>query len=215
MGNFQSIQNKLVARPPAPPPPPPPTPAQQCALNKVQLNQIQHDLTTKQTQVDTCDPQAAQTRLTNAAMKENTDYVSQKSSKLNELIQSNRASTTTYTSVRDAVAPILDVGSEVSAETRRLEEQNRKYRLAQRKERRNFLDTDPVGGVGGVPGVRTRDDDVMFFYWIALGLALAAVLTYLLNVYSPAMELKQKIGTGVGIAAVIYGIVYWVITHYG
>lgn len=43
---------------------------------------------------------------------------------------------------------------------------------AERKYRRQFLDGDPQGGVGGVPGVRTNDDRVLFTLWITLGAAI-------------------------------------------
>jgi hypothetical protein len=181
----------------------------------VQLNQIQADLTAKQTQVDTCDPQGAQARLTNAAMAANNDYVYQKRSKFNELIQANTAATTIYYNVRDAVAPIMSVGSDVSEEQKRLQEENRKYTRAQRKERRTFLDNDPSTGVGGVPAVRTSDDKVLLFFWITFGLALIIALVYLLNVYGTGMDMKQKAMTGAAVVFVSYGLVYFLITKYG
>jgi len=217
MGNKQSspAPPPPPPQPAAPPPPPPPTPAQQCALSKVQLNQIQADLTSKQTQVDTCDPQGAQARLTNAAMAANNDYVYQKRSKFNELLQANTAATTIYYNVRDAVAPILTVGTEVTDQQKRLLEENRKYTRAQRKERRTFLDNDPSVGVGGAPAVRTSDDKVLLFFWITFGLALLIALVYLLNVFGTGMDMKQKAMIGATVVFVSYGLVYFLLAQYG
>lgn len=212
MGNKPS----QPARPPPPPPPapapapPPPNPAQVCALRSVELNQIKTDLTNKQAQVDSCDPQGAQARLTNAAIAANTDYVTQKRSKFNELLQTNTNSVSIYKNVRDAIAPIVTVGSDASEETKRLEEENLKYIRSQRKERRSFLDSDPLAGVGD-----TSDNSIMLAFWITFGLSLIIATIYLLNVYGGSMDFKQKSMTGASIVALSYGIVYYLITQYG
>lgn len=216
MGGQQSRPTVQAPPPPQPtpaPPPPPPDPATQCRLRGVELNQITQDLTKKQQEVDSCDPQGAQTRLVNAELARNNGYVDEKRAKFNELLGNNRTSTTIYQNVRDAVAPLVDIGNEVSDTAKKLDEQSRKYVQLQRKERRTFLDTSPLAGVGGIPGVRTDDDWVLLSFWIALGLALVAALTFYLS--TTAMDLKQKIGTGVGVTVVVYGLVYMLITRYG
>lgn len=217
MGNRPSAPAAAAPppRPAPPPPPPPPTPAQLCALRKVELNQIQNDLTTKQTQVDTCDPQGAQTRLTNAAMAANTAYVTEKRSKFNELLQENNSNTKIYYNVREAVAPIVTVGTELSGEAERLQSENQKYVRSQRKERRRFLDSDPLAGVGGPPGIHTSDDKVLLAFWITFGVALVFTIIYLLNIYGGAMDMKQKITIGTSVILLLYGIVYYLITQYG
>lgn len=217
MGNRQSSPAPAAPppRPPPPPPPPPPTPAQLCALRKVELNQIQNDLNNKQTQVDTCDPQGAQTRLTEAAMAANTAFVTEKRSKFNELLQANYSSRNIYNNVRDAVGPIVTVGSELSGEAERLQGENQKYVRSQRKERRRFLDSDPLAGVGGPPGIHTSDDKVLLAFWITLGLALVLTMIYLLNIYGGSMDMKQKISIGASVVLLSYGIIYYLITQYG
>ena len=199
--------------PTPPPPPPPPDPATQCRLRGVELNQITQDLTKKQQEVDSCDPQGAQTRLVNAELARNNGYVDEKRARFNELLANNRTSTTIYRNVRDAVAPLVDIGKETSDAAKKLDEQSRKYVQLQRKERRTFMDSSPLAGVGGAPGVRTDDDWVLLSFWIALGLALAAALTVYLS--TTAMDLKQKIMTGTAVTFVVYGLVYMLITKYG
>lgn len=184
---------------------------QQCALYGVQLNQKKSDVQTAQALVDACNPQGAQTRI----LQENTEYVTQKRAKFNELVQANTNSTTLYYNVRDAVAPIVSIGSDFNQQTSKLQDENSRYVQAQRKERRNFLDADPLSGISGIPFIKTSDDKVLLAFWITLYIALAAVLVYLFNTFAPTMSTNKKLLYGAMSLYAIYGIVYYLITQYG
>jgi hypothetical protein len=88
----------------------------------------------------------------------------------------------------------------------------------ERRERRAFLDNDPQGGTGGVPGIRTADDRSLFAFWITYGAAIIAVSLVLLNVYGAQMgivDIKSKGALLVIIGALAYSIAYYFISYYG
>lgn len=217
MGNKPSAQARPVVVAPRPAASSAAAPPAACdvALLSVGLNQANQDVKTAQTKLDSCNPAAALARTTTAAMATNQAYVDTQRSRFNELLKANTTASDIYHSVRDAVTPIVSVGSDIDKETKKVEAANRKYLHAQRKERRNFVDTDPLTGVGGSPGVRTSDDAVILAFWITFGAALIIAVVFLLNTYGAAMALKEKIMTGAGVVAVSYGIVYYLITQYG
>lgn len=194
---------------------PPPTPGQQCAVNKVSLNQKLKDVADAQALVDTCDPQAAAARQLQDAIAANIAYVENKKSKMNDLLQNNAQRVKIYRDARDAIAPIISVGTDVSEQAKKLKQENRRLTNSQRKERRNFMDSGPLKGVGGSPGVHTSDDYVMLVFWLAFSLAFGVGLTHFFTTVGASMNRNEKISTGVGAALVAYGFVYYLITMYG
>lgn len=219
MGGKQSTP--FVLPPPpvlaaAPPPPPPLNSAQQCAVRKVELNQINNDLRNKQNDVDNCDPQGAQARKTDSAVKENQAFVTQKTQELNQSNAEFQRQITILKQVADATEPLGEYMTALKKELEHLNKENEQLERKERANRRRFLDNDPQSGVGGAPGVRTDDDKVMLAFWICYGAAIIAGMVLITKMFEAQIGgTKEKITLSVGVVVAAYGLAYYIIAFYG
>ena len=220
MGNKSSIPFTMPppSQPPAPsqPPPPPLNSAQQCAVRKVELNQINTDLQRKQNDVDTCDPQGAQARKTAVAIRENQAFVDKNRQELEQATNEFNRQMTIVKQIADATEPLDEYMTALKKDLAHLNKENEQLERKERANRRRFLDNDPQGGVGGVPGVRTQDDRVLLAFWICYGAALIAGMILLTKVFEAKIGgTKEKIALSLGVIGAAYGLAYSIIVFYG
>lgn len=187
-----------------------------CLDTRQKVNQARLDLVNLAPSYATCYPEQAQEERTSALEQKIAEYKAQKQAifdaekqEFEGLLDMLRLSSRTQ-------EPIGVYVQELKHEQKVLEREN--YRLQQqiRAGRRRFLDDDPQGGVG-VGAIRTSDDRVMLFFWIAYALFLITGLVILFGVYGGQMGLetkKQKLGFGATVFLLLYGIAYWAITRY-
>jgi hypothetical protein len=219
MGGSQSTP--FVLPPPPPPKPTPPAPpplnsAQQCAVRKVELNQINNDLRNKQNDVDNCDPQGAQARKTAEAIKENQAFVDKKQGELNQSVAEFGRQMTIVKQVSEATEPLDEYMTSLKAELEHLNKENEQLERKERANRRRFLDNDPQSGVGGAPGVRTGDDRVLLAFWICYGAALITVMILVTKMFEAQIGgTKEKVLVSTGVIVAAYGLAYYVIAFYG
>lgn len=214
MGNTPS--NPFAPPAPSQPPPPPLNSAQQCAVRKVELNQINTDLQRKQNDVDNCDPQGAQARKTATAVKENRAFVDQKQSELEQATANFNRQMTIVKQIADATEPLDEYMTALKQELEHLNKENEQLERKGRANRRRFLDNDPQSGVGGAPGVRTQDDRVLLAFWICYGAALIAGMILLTKVFEAKIGgTKEKIVLSLGVIGAAYGLAYSIIVFYG
>ena len=222
MGNKSSSPIALPAPPlrPAPPPPPPPPPpplnsAQQCAVRKVELHQIDADLKRKQNDVDTCDPQGAQARKTQAAIQENQAFVDKNRQELAQAHANFNRQMTIVRQIADATEPLDEYMTALKKELAQLTKENEQLERKERANRRRFLDNDPQSGVGGVPAVRTRDDKVLLAFWICYGAALITAMILITKMFEAKIGgTKEKIFLSLGVIGAAYGLAYYIIVFY-
>lgn len=214
MGNRSS--NPLALAPPPAPTPPPLNSAQQCAVRKVELNQISTDLQRKQNDVDTCDPQGAQARKTQAAIKENQTFVDKNRQELAQATTEFNRQMTIVKQIADATEPLDEYMAALKKELAQLNKENEQLERKERANRRRFLDNDPQSGVGGAPGLRTRDDRVLLAFWICYGAALITVMILITKMFEAKIGgTKEKIVLSLGVIGAAYGLAYYTIVFYG
>lgn len=203
-------------RPPPPPPPPPLNSEQQCAVRKVELNQISTDLQKKQNDVDTCDPQGAQARKTQAAIKENQTFVDKNRQELAQATTEFHRQMTIVRQIAAATEPLDEYMIALKKELAQLTKENEQLERKERANRRRFLDNDPQGGVGGAPGVRTQDDKVLLAFWICYGAALIAGMILITKMFEAQIGgTKEKIFVSLGAIGAAYVLAYSIIVFYG
>ena len=214
MGNKSS---SLIA---APAPPKKTTPrlntAQQCAVRKVELHQINADRQRKQKAVDTCDPKGAQARKTQAVLKVNKDFVDKNRAELTRATTEFNRQLTIVRQIAAATEPLDEYMSTLKKDLAHLNKENEQLERKERANRRRFLDNDPQGGVGGAPAVRTKDDRVLLAFWICYGAALSAVMIIVTKMFEANIGgTKEKIFVSLGAIGAAYGLAYYVIAFYG
>lgn len=217
---LEQIQAQQRAQhPPPTPPPPAPAPmnsAQQCAVRRVEFNQLNNDLANKQQQIDTCDPQGAQARKTAAAVQANTDFVNQKRNELNQANADFTHQMTIANQVYTATEPLEEYLKTLKRDLEHLTNENISLERKERANRRRFLDNDPQQGVGGVPGIRTEDDRVLFAFWICYFTAVIGVCIVLTHIFEAQIgDWKRKTLLTSAVLMAAYGLAYYFIVFYG
>jgi hypothetical protein len=187
-----------------------------CQVRNVELNQLNNDIRLKQTDVDNCDPQAAQTRHTQSALDENTKWVSQQRDQLVTASDEYNKQVKTLNHIVNANKPMNQYLGALDNQLAGLDKKHVKFEQAERTQRRNFLDNNPQEGVGGAPGVRTRDDRILLSFWICYGLALALTTFVILTMFELQFTTttKQKVIIIGSVLGVGYGLAYYFITAY-
>jgi hypothetical protein len=205
--------------PPAPkptPPPPPVNPITICNVKKVELNQLNADVTKKQGEVDTCDPQAAQTRKTEAALAANRAYIEQKRTELANALTDFHSQKEMANKLANATEPLQQYEETLTEDVERMDTKEKLLRNEERTLRRDFLDNSPQDGVSGFLGIRTSDDKIVLTFWICFGIALIAILKIVFQMFEAQIgDTKQQLKIGAVVVLVSYGIAYYCITKFG
>jgi hypothetical protein len=81
-----------------------------------------------------------------------------------------------------------------------------------RSYRRSFQDGDPQSGVGGSPGVRTRDDRILLAFWINMAAALVALVVAVC--WRQGVSNAGTAGTAATVLLIAYIISYYMITKF-
>jgi hypothetical protein len=190
----------------------------ECQVNDVKLGMAQKDAAALDRKWQQCYPNQAIQRRMRILKEEAAKYTrtanAAKVSATNDLNTKVAAVGKLTTSARELYKNLYE--KEIELATIVGARQNNEQ--LERRERRAFLDNDPQGGVGGVPGIRTADDRSLFAFWITYGAAIIAVSLVLLNVYGAQMgivDVKSKGALLVIVASISYGIAYYCISYYG
>lgn len=184
-----------------------------CAAKLQTVNQRRSDLTSSQTDYDTtCDPVGAFDRRSGGLRSAFAEYktATNKAAESLEGVFNSRLAAVDKLAV--AHGELRANLSDLTAQYDAMDKKNRDLDQAARTQRRLFLDDDPQSGVGGAPGVRTRDDRVLLAFWINYVAALMAVaIFYCLRRGSSRMEtaLTTVVVVGVG-----YLIAYYFVASY-
>jgi hypothetical protein len=186
-----------------------------CRVKNVELSQLQNDLTQKQIEIDTCDPNESNRRRTEAKLQEFGSYISEKEKTLNSLDTSIKSTLSTIGSVYTSTKPTRSYINKLTTESESLDKAKKDFEQAERTQRRNFLDNGPQAGVSGLLGVRTDDDKILLAFWIVFGISMLTATITILNMYSSDLSLAQKIQIGGVALAFSYGLAYYGITVYG
>lgn len=152
-----------------------------CMTAAQKLNQTNSDQAVWQQQLDQCDPQAAFNRRLQKATEENTAWVNDHRARAQAAQAAFAEEKITIQRLADAIQPLQEFNQTLLREIETLTKSIQGREQTERKYRRQFLDGDPQGGVGGVPAVRTNDDRVLFAFWIALGAAVVTTVILLLQ----------------------------------
>lgn len=209
------------SKPPAPPPraaqtaaPAPPkvtstTPlpinsVSTCAVKKVELNQINLDLSRKQNEVDTCDPAAAATRKTQSALAESRQFVTGKTAAYNAAYNEYKKQRKYLDGLVTSSEPLKEYENSLKQSTTMLEAQNKKLEQIERRYRRNFLDNDPQSGTSGVPGIVTSDDKIMIVFWIGLVCGVFMASLVLIRAYTGMPNIKLAFMITGAVLATVY-----------
>jgi hypothetical protein len=186
-----------------------------CRVKNVELSQLQNDVTRKQTEIDTCDPNEANRRRTEAKLQEFRSYVDEKEKIMNNLDSSIKSTLSTINSVYTSTKPTRSYINKLTNETNTLSKSQIDFEQTERTQRRNFLDNGPQDGVSGLLGVRTDDDKILLAFWIVYGIAIVSATFALLNVYGVDFSTSQKIQISLVVFVLCYGLAYYGITQFG
>ena len=185
----------------------------ECAAKLQTVNQRRSDFTASQSDYDsTCDPVGAFDRRSSGIRSSFLEYKSatNKAVESLEAVFNSRLAAIDKLSV--AYGELRANLTELTAQYDAMDKKNRDLDQAARTQRRLFLDDGPQSGVGGAPGIRTRDDRVLFAFWFNYVAALvAATIFFCLKRGSSRMEtaLTTVVVVGVG-----YLIAYYFVASY-
>ena len=185
----------------------------ECAAKLQTVNQHRSDLTSSQTDYDTtCDPVGAFDRRAGVLRAAFTDYktATNKATESLEAVFNTRLAAIDKLAVAHSElrANLADLTAQYNA----MDKKNRDLDQAARAQRRLFLDDDPQSGVGGAPGVRTRDDRVLLAFWINYVAALVAVAIFFC--WKRGSSRMETALTTVVVVGVGYLIAYYFVASY-
>jgi len=151
----------------------------ECAAKLQTVNQRRTDFNSSQSDYDTtCDPVGAYDRRLQIA-RGNFDVYKDSTQKA---VDSLESVFTTRLAATDKLAVAYGVLQKtlkgLTDQYDAMDKKNRDLDQAARTQRRLFLDDDPQGGVGGAPGVRTRDDRILLAFWVNYAAALLAAALF-------------------------------------
>jgi hypothetical protein len=105
---------------------------------------------------------------------------------------------------------------ELEREKAKLESLDKKFEQYERKQRRDFLDNDPQGGVSGIPGFQTTDDKAMLAFYICFGVFTFLVITGIVSFFRDQLGNAKAQANIVLVAwAGSMGLAYYGIAVYG
>lgn len=190
-------------------------PVTQCRVKSVELNQLQNDVTKKQQEIDTCNPEEANRRRTNEKLKMYEVYISEKKTQMNDLADGISNTISTIKSVHESSRPTRTYIKKLTNEAETLDRKKVEFEQQERTQRRAFLDNDPQSGVSGLLGVRTDDDKVLLAFWITYGLAVVLLTIVGLMVYGTQFSTVQKVQIGGITLLMAYIVAYYGIVYFG
>lgn len=182
--------------------------ADQAKVQRVYCSTLDSDLSKCKQTLDTLDPQSRITALKTAEQA----YANQFFSDVFEIVRRK------YTSMEDSVRHLDRVlpsntslekqVAELTARKKALDSESQQLEQSIRAHRRRFLDNDPQEGTPAILGLRTSDDKVLLFFWMAL------LIFVNLGVFAYFAILKQShmpiayIGGTVVILVIAYIVLY-------
>lgn len=185
----------------------------ECAAKLQTVNQRRSDLTSSQTDYDTtCDPVGAFDRRSGSLRAAFTEYKAATNKAAESLEAVFNARLAAVDKLAAAHGELRDNLADLTTQYDAMDKKNRDLDQVARTQRRLFLDDDPQSGVGGVAGVRTRDDRILLAFWVNYVAALVAgAIFFCLKRGCSRMEtaLTTVVVVGVG-----YLIAYYFVASY-
>ena len=183
-----------------------------CAVKQVRLNQVQSDLAVRQREVDSCDPQAAQARRTNAALAAEREWTNNKRNALAQAVAEFQKQIGITNNLAASNTPLKEYLDTLEQKAGTLEKKKLKLEHDERKQRRAFLDNDPQGGVPGPLGLETSDDKIMIAFWICYGAAIFAASLIGTRIFADRIgDTAAQLKLSAVITAFAYVIAYYAI----
>jgi chromosome segregation ATPase len=151
----------------------------ECAAKLQTVNQRRSDFNTSQSDYDTtCDPVGAYDRRLQTARSAFTNYKDSTQKAVDSLESVFTARLVATDKLGVAYGELQKTLKGLTDQYTAMDKKNRDLDQAARTQRRLFLDDDPQGGVGGAPGVRTRDDRILLAFWVNYAAALLAAALF-------------------------------------
>lgn len=177
-------------------------------VQQVQCSTLNTDLTKCQEQLDVLDPQGKRDRL----QKHYTESMSNMAETIEYMVEKDKKSINESINRLDKVLPsnrsLEKQVMELTAQKKALDTEKQNLEQSIRAHRRRFLDNDPQEGTPAILGLRTSDDKVLLFFWIALlivvNLGIFAYFAILKRSHIPIVY----IGATVGVFAIAYIVLY-------
>ena len=142
--------------------------ADQIRIQRVQCSVLYSDSSKCKQQLDAMDPQSRLTAVQNAERQ----HASVFETDVNAIQTRKQTSILASIDHLDKVLPsnrsLEKQVAELTAQKKALDSEKRNLEQSIRAHRRRFLDNDPQEGTPTILGLRTSDDKVLLFFWIAL-----------------------------------------------
>ena len=159
-------------------PEPPPDPNAVCNAKRVEIGQLQSDVTKKQNEIDSCFPGEAEERRVNAFIEENNKFIREKSNEFDRIATDVRRPVQIMEKIKNTEEISQDYVNKLRNEQKELELATEEMDQTERRYRRRFLDGNPQEGVPyHILGFQTSDDMVMALFWTA-SLVILSVAAY-------------------------------------
>lgn len=212
-GSFSQVLTQAAARQG---PAPSKDPVVICNTRKVELNQLRTDISTKQNEVDGCDPAEKATRIRNKYIQENADFINRLWPEFTTIENDFNSKIADADSLVKAIGPLESYKEEMKNELAELHAKEKKYTHEERFFRRNFLDNKPQEGVSVFAFQHTADDKVLLAFWICFLVGVSSLVAVGMAVYGNRIgDQTKQIQAGVGIVLALWGITYACIVYLG
>lgn len=196
-----------------------PQPAQDpvvvCNTRKVELNQLRTDMSTKQNEVDGCDPSGKATRMRNQYIQENADFINRLWPDFTEIENSFHSKITDVNALVKSVGPLQEYKKEMEKEVKTLRDKEKQYTQEERLYRRDFLDNDPQDPLSMYAWQKTSDDKVLLGFWVCYILGTAMLVAVGMSMFAPNLDSNTKIQYGALIVIAAFVIAYSCIVYLG
>ena len=142
--------------------------ADQIRVQQVQCSMLDSDFTKCQAQLNAMDPESRRTTLKTAE----TQHASMFETEVNAIKTAKQTAIQNSLNHLDKVLPsnksLEKQVAELTARKKALDSESQQLEQSIRAHRRRFLDNDPQEGTPAILGLRTSDDKVLLFFWMAL-----------------------------------------------
>jgi hypothetical protein len=186
-----------------------------CNTRKVELNQLRTDMSTKQSEVDGCDPAGKATRIRNQFIQENADFINKTWPEFNGIQDSFHSKIADIKALVKSVGPLQEYRKEMDKEVKTLREKERQYTQEERLHRRDFLDQDPQDPLSMYAWQKTSDDKVLLGFWLCYIIGVAMLVAVGISMFAPNLDSSKKFQYGGLMVLAAFATAYVCIVYLG
>lgn len=186
-----------------------------CNTRKVELNQLRTDMTTKQTEVDGCDPAGKATRMRNQYIQENGEFINRLWPEFTAIENSFRSKVDDINALVTSVGPLQEYRKEMDKEVKTLREKEKQYTQEERLYRRDFLDNDPQDPLSMYAWQKTSDDKVLLGFWLCYIIGMAMLVAVGMSMFAPNLDSSKKFQYGALMVIAAFAAAYSCIVYLG